>query len=149
MLRGGGREILPTSSFVPREAMLPLSDAPQEGGIIFQCVSGDPQFTPSVPQITYLPSLQEHCSTLRALFQPCYGPLKLQFLSPTRCRCENQPLLFSQSIVLGNYFLVQSLCAPLSLFSFCDQSSHLPHISTPPTFHDVASSLPLFVQFAL
>lgn len=73
------------------------------------------------PQAVCLPSLQEQCNALGALFQPS----PLQALSPTGCqKSQNLAHLAFQANWYGDSFsLCTSLCADLSLTLFHNHSS--------------------------
>lgn len=113
------------------------------------------------------PSPQELYSAHQAQYQQQPGPLKLQSLSPSGCKNSQKP---TPLILLVNdfgevFFLCYPLWPLLSLslscvyVCLCDQGplpSDTPmtflspdQVSTSPPLHDVASSLPLFVQFVL
>lgn len=64
------------------------------------------------PQVTCLSSLQDHSTAVRALYQPCHGPLKLQFLSPTVAKISD-PLILPLNRFREMFSLSDSLCAPL------------------------------------
>ena len=125
-----------------------------------ECFSGDPQVTSSAPP-DYLPSLQEHCSVLWALYQPHSKLVKLQALSSTGCKNSGKsaPLIFLVSGFREVFPCVIS-CSPLSISPLSYNQGSLPsaapmilfspnHVSIPPTFHNVASFLPLVVLSVL
>ena len=86
--------MVPASSFVPTEAMPPLSDVLQEGGTVSPNVSQEiSDHTSICLWIICPPSPQEHCSVHWAPHLPYRGPLQLQSLVVKTH--ENQPLLFS------------------------------------------------------
>lgn len=86
-------------------------------------------------QVTCLPSLQEHCCILKALYQPHQGPLKLQSLSPTGWKTspKSVPLAFPVSGFEEVFSLCDPVCSSLSQFSpvysTCD--SFLPQTKSP------------------
>ena len=151
---------------VPREAMPPLPSVLQEGGTI----------SPSVSQeilrsyhllLGYLPpfstgTLQHLPGSILAMLwtskTPVFEPHLLSISG------KSAPLILPTNGFEVVFSLCDLLCIPLSVSV---SVSSLPvarpasppqhlcsisppnHISTPPTFHNVASSLPLVVQFVL
>lgn len=107
------------------------------------CNPGDPQTTFSTPRP--LPSfptgipLCSQDSTLR-----WHRFLKLQtFSSAAFNTCNNWPLSFSQSVVLGKFFLYNLLFFCLSLSPFSPESGLPPFCSTHQSFHPKITTLPL------
>lgn len=157
---GPGRECHLQALLSLREAMPPLSILLQEGGNFSTSVSQAILRSCSLPLGDLLSSLQKFCSTLRTIYQLHHRLLKL--LVPLVVKIhKNQPLSFSPSMSPGKCFPRAIPCVLLSLSHLSLWPGLLPlcstlvpflppnHASGPPTYLDVASSLPVVVQFSL
>ena len=115
----------PTGSFVPRKAMPPLTDAKKREQS-FLCALRHPQ-----NMLCTLGLLA--CLFSRALRSPSHPSPWTSKTSLWFCTGfalvakihKNQPLSFSQPMVLGMFSLGVSLCAPLSLTFLCYSLSPL------------------------
>lgn len=144
-----GSSMAPVSSFVPREAVPPLSNALQEGRLSLTVWSRGSQSMLFTPRPLPLSSI-EHLYASQAPPWQWHRLLKLQTWSFTAYKnYDNQPLSFSTWMVLGKCFSCAMPYALLSLSSLHDQDPSPPqnlwffsptnHVSAPPTFYSVVS----------
>lgn len=68
------------------------------------------------PQVTCLPSLQEHWSAFKALYHPCHEPQKLEFLRTDGCKnsWKSIPLVFQVNGFGEVFSMHDPLFTPLS-----------------------------------
>ena len=132
----------------------------QEEGIVSLCTLGNPQVMCAIcPRVACLPSLQEQGSTVRSL--PQLHPLISKIPDFEPCWLQNLlkicPSGFFQPMDLGKCSVCFSVYPhyPLSATKALSPLQHLEsisapiHVSMPPTILDMASSLPIVVQFIL
>ena len=83
-------------SFVPREAMSPLTDALQEEGAIFPPnVLSDPQITQFAPWLLACLLFRSRAVPLGCYSSQAHEPPELHSLSPTGCKTEENEKISS------------------------------------------------------